>query len=445
MSHADDTIFALASGQGRTAISVIRISGGRVRAILETVAGGLPSEPRRMMLRRLVEPSSGETLDRALVVWMPAPASFTGEDQAELHIHGGTAVRAAVLAALDSIQGCRLAEPGEFTRRAFLNGRMDLSAVEGVADLIDAETQAQRRQALRQLDGHLGQRVEGWRQRLIEIMAMLEAALDFSDEGDVPETLEGAVLAKIAALQAEIAACLDDDHRGERLRQGFVVVLAGPPNVGKSTLLNALARRDVAIVSPLPGTTRDAIEVRLELDGFPVTLIDTAGLRDTADPIEREGVARTLKRIEAADLILWLVSPGTSTRVDQDWAGSEMKAVRPLRVGTKSDLASAATDDVDLTVSALSGAGLSGLLDRIAVEAQGRMGGEPVLTRERHRRELERVDAGLGRAVQKLESDQIELAAEDVRLALRAMGAITGRVDLNEVLDHLFSTFCLGK
>ena len=446
MDTGSDTIFALASGQGRSGISVIRISGPQVRTVLDSIAGGVPREPRRMTVRKLVDPATGENLDQALAVWMPGPASFTGEDQAELHIHGGVAVRAAVLSALLKVEGCRLAAPGEFTRRAFLNGKMDLSAVEGLADLIEADTQAQRRQALRQLEGRLGRRVEEWRERILGVMALLEASLDFSDEGDVGDRLEQQALPLLDALRAEIAACLDDGRRGERLRDGFTVVLAGPPNAGKSTLLNALAQRDVAIVSPVPGTTRDAIEIRLELNGLPVMLVDTAGLREAGDPVEREGVARTRGRMKSADLVLWLTPTTEGCDAEIELPGQEAPLPASLQVATKSDLGSPRGGTADVQVSALTGEGLTNLLDQIASEAQRALGeGDATLTRERHRRALEDTVASLERAVQKLVSGEIELAAEDVRLALRAVGAITGRVDLNEVLDHLFSSFCIGK
>src|SRR5215218_1106243 len=390
---AEDTIFAPASGAGRAAIAVVRLSGPGTAGVLKSMAGRLPA-PRRMTLSVLRDPASGEALDQALVVWMPGPESFTGEDQAELHLHGGLAVRAAVLRTLAGLPGCRAAEPGEFTRRAFLNGRMDLSAVEGLADLSDAETEAQRRQALRQLEGRLGSLVETWRARLIE------AALDFSDEGDVPATLEGEAAAILAEVNSAMRKSLADGQRGERLRDGFVVVLAGLPNAGKSTLLNALAQRDVAIVSPFAGTTRDAIEVRCDLLGLPVVFVDTAGLRDSADPIEREGVARARARLGAADLALWLVAP------DLPGEAAPVGDVPLLRVGTKSDLGGADAQAVDLTVSAATGAGLADLLDRIGREAEAALGtGDAVVTRERHRRALDGAEDALARAQAALAAD----------------------------------------
>jgi tRNA modification GTPase len=438
VSQANDTIFAIASGFGRAAIAVIRISGPRTRTILETLAGGIP-HPRRLALRHLREPGSGAVLDEALIAWMPAPNSFTGEDQAELHIHGGAAVRGAVLRVLGSIEGCRAAGPGEFTRRAFVNGRMDLSRVEGLADLIDAETEAQRRQALRQLEGALGALVEDWRARLIDALALLEAALDFSDEGDVPAHLESEAAAVLRDLASEIGQSLADGRRGERLREGFIVVLAGPPNAGKSTLLNALARRDVAIVSDIPGTTRDAIEVRCDLGGLPVTFVDTAGLRDSDDPVEQAGMARTRAHLGAADLTLWLVAPDVGGEGAPDGAGPVLK------VATKADL-SFLRDGTDLAVSAVTGSGLSALLDRIEQKAEAALGqGDAVITRERHRAALTRAAEALTRAGTALQAGRTELAAEDARLALRAIGEITGRVDVEQVLDRLFAAFCIGK
>ena len=302
------TIFALSSGRPPAAIAVVRVSGPRAGVALEKLIGRLP-EPRKAALARVRDPASGEIIDEALALWFPAPRSETGEDVAELQLHGGQAVIAGVLDALDRIEGCRPAEAGEFTRRAFENGRLDLTAVEGLADLIAAETQAQRRLAFRQLKGLIGDRAEAWRRRLIEALALVEARIDFSEEADVPEDLVGPALHAARQLRDEIAGVLGDRRRGERLRDGLVVAIAGPPNAGKSTLLNRLARREAAIVSPHAGTTRDVIEVHLDLDGYPVTLLDTAGIRDSAEPVEQEGVRRARERAAAADLVLWVIDP----------------------------------------------------------------------------------------------------------------------------------------
>lgn len=435
--RSDDTIFAIASGHGRAAVCLIRISGKESRAILERMAGKMP-EPRRAVVRTLTDPATDEPLDQALVLWMPAPRSFTGEDQAELHIHGGLATRAAVLRALGSLDGCRPAEAGEFTRRAFLNGRMDLSQVEGLADIIDAETEAQRRQAMRQLGGRLGQATEGWRETVLQVLALLEASLDFSDEGDVPEDLEADILRMIDQVRGEIGRVMEN-RSGERLREGLTVVLAGPPNAGKSTLLNALARRDVAIVSPIAGTTRDVIEVHCDLGGLPVIIVDTAGLRDSGDLVEQEGVSRARARVQDADLVLWLVPP-------EGDGSAPPQARRILRVGTKVDV-NRVRSDCDLMIAAATGEGLPELIARLEAEASALMGqGDAIVTRERHRKALERAHAALDRARAMLVTHgPLELAAEEVRLAARAIGEITGRVDVEDMLDRLFSSFCIGK
>ena len=304
-----DTIFALSSGRGPAAIAVVRISGPRAGEALKALTGKLPA-PREAALARVRDPQTKETIDQALILWFPGPNSETGEDTAELQLHGGRAVIAATLAALARLPGLRPAEAGEFTRRAFENGKLDLTAVEGLADLVAAETQGQRRQALRQLQGALGNRAESWRQRLIKALALVEARIDFSDEADVPEDLLAPALAIARELEGEIAAALADGGRGERLREGLTVAIAGPPNAGKSTLLNRLAKREAAIVSPYAGTTRDVIEVHLDLGGWPVTLLDTAGIRETGDPVEMEGVRRARERAQGADLVLWVVDAG---------------------------------------------------------------------------------------------------------------------------------------
>ena len=436
--HPEDTLFAPASGFGRAAVAVIRISGPAAKAVLTAMGGSVPP-PRRLVLRTLRDPNDGRVLDKALVAWFPGPATYSGEDMAELHLHGGPAVRMGVLAALARFPGCRAAEPGAFTRRAVFNGRMDLAEAEGVADLIEAETEVQRRQALRQLDGALSRQVAAWRAKAIDCLAAAEAALDFSDEGDVDDIgLDAALFTRAAALRAEIAAALHDGRRGERLREGFWVVLAGAPNAGKSTLLNALARREAAIVSDIPGTTRDAIEVRLDLGGLPVFLVDTAGLRETTDAIETAGIARSRARIASADLVLALV-PADGASPDLGVTG-----VSTLSVLTKADLLAGSAIE-GLAVSAQTGAGLEALLDAIQAEAQaGLGGGDALITRERHRSALERcVDhldrlAGAGRAMP-------ELAAEDLRLAVRSLGEVGGHVGVEEMLDRLFSGFCIGK
>ena len=305
MHPRDQTIFALSSGRPPNAISVVRVSGAHAGQILSSLTGRIPLP--RMATRALIRDGNQQPIDDAVVLWFPGPKSATGEDVAEFHVHGGRAVLAALFAALSSFEYTRAAEPGEFTRRAFENGKLDLTEAEGLDDLIHADTDRQRRQALRQLKGLLGDKARSWRAQIIEASALIEAGIDFSDEGDVPAELIAPALAKIKALHDEIEEVLAAQGRSERLRDGLVVAIAGPPNVGKSTLMNQLARREVAIVSPHAGTTRDVIEVQLDLDGYPVTVIDTAGIRETEDPVEQEGVRRARARAAEADLVLWLV------------------------------------------------------------------------------------------------------------------------------------------
>lgn len=438
MSDDGRTLFAPASGFGRAAVAVVRISGPACADLLRGLGGRLP-EPRRLMLRALRDPADGALLDRALVVFMPGPATFTGEDMAELHLHGGLAVRTAVFGVLQAFPGCRPARPGEFARRAVLNGRLGLTEAEGIADLIEAETEAQRRQALRQLDGALAGQVARWRNEALDCLARAEAALDFSDEGDVDEGgIDDALRRRTQDLRSAIAAVLADGRSGERLRDGFVVVLAGPPNAGKSTLLNSLSRRDAAIVSATPGTTRDAIEVRCDLGGLPVILVDTAGLREAEDALEAEGIARTRRRMEQADLVVALVP------VDAPAPPPAGLPSRSLVVRTKSDLAPAPPGT--LAVSGLTGEGIPALLAAIGDRARAVLGtGDALVTRERHREALERCLTHLTRVAQAADGLLPELVCEDLRLAVRALGEVGGHVGVDDVLDRLFSGFCIGK
>jgi tRNA modification GTPase len=450
----NDTIFALSSGPPPAAIAVVRLSGPAARFGLETMIGRVP-EPRRATLCTINDPETNQSIDQALALWFPAPHSETGEDMAELQLHGGRAVIAATLTALSRLPGLRPAEAGEFTRRAFENGRLDLTEVEGLADLIGAETEAQRRQALRQLTGGLGDRAETWRGRLIEASALVEAGIDFSDEADVPADLVAPALATAATLRDEIAAVLAGAERGERLREGLTVAIAGPPNAGKSTLFNCLARREAAIVSPYPGTTRDVLEIHLDLGGYPLTVLDTAGIRAAADPVEREGVERARARAAAADLVLW-IDDASAPCAD---AGVESTGSEELRwlVQNKMDLVDAAparTEDPWSTptpqrfwISARTGAGLDGLIDRLTRHAAATLGGrEPALvTRLRHRHALEQAVAALGRATTLGAGADEELLAEELRTAATAIGRLLGRVDVEDVLDVIFRDFCIGK
>jgi len=437
-----DTIYALSSGRPPVAIAVIRISGPRAGDTLMALAGRLP-EPRRAALARLRDPKSGEAIDDALALFFPGPKSETGEDTVELQVHGGRAVIAAVFHVLSQIAGLRPAEAGEFTRRAFENGKLDLTGVEGLADLIYADTEAQRRQALRQLQGLLGDRAGSWRRRLVETQALAEAGIDFSDEADVASDVLQRSLAMTKELAGEIGAALREAKRGERLREGLVVAIAGPPNAGKSTLLNRIARREAAIVSPFAGTTRDVIEVHLDLDGYPVTLLDTAGIRETDDPVEREGVARARARAAAADLVLWVVD-ASEPRAAVASAG----AAEQWQVRNKIDLAKAdgaAANAKEFRVSATTGEGMDMLLAALTEFARESMGAlEPALvTRERQRRLLEEAAASLNRAIG--EADREDVFAEELRMAARALGRLTGRVDVEDILDVIFRDFCIGK
>jgi tRNA modification GTPase len=429
------TIVALSSGTGRAGVAVVRVSGPQVRFVLETICGDIP-RPRLASLRRLRD-RFGETIDSGLVLFFPAPASFTAEDVAEFQIHGSRAVLSRLLAELTALPGLRLAEPGEFTRRAFEAGKLDLAAVEGLADLIDSETEWQRRQALRQMEGALGKQCADWRQRLIAAMALLAAELDFSDEGDVSGPLIEQARHLAGGVLDELRQALGTFARGERVRDGFVVVLAGPPNAGKSSLLNALARRDVAIVSATPGTTRDAIEVRMDLAGLPVLLIDTAGLRESADAIEAEGVRRAKSLAARADLVLDL-------RAIDSQPNRTSASNRSLAVATKSDLPGLVQTG-EIGVSAVTGEGLPGLLDAIASRLSGQASSEAaLLTRERHRVAVSDAIAALARMVE-ARHGQAELLAEDVRLAAVALERLVGRVDVEDMLDRLFAGFCIGK
>jgi tRNA modification GTPase len=427
-----DAIFALATAAGRAAVAVVRLSGPGAGEAVTALAGKLPP-PRQASVRHLRD------IDQAVVLWFPAPASYTGEDCAELHLHGGPAVVERALTALAGL-GLRPAEPGEFTRRAFENGKLDLAQAEAVADLVDAQTSAQADQALAQLGGALSQRHETWRAGLIEALARLEAAVDFPDE-DLPEALSAEVGTRIAALADELEAALADEGRGERVREGFRIALIGAPNAGKSSLLNALAGRDAAIVTATPGTTRDVVEVPMELAGYRILLADTAGLRDTTDEIEAEGVRRARAWAESAHLRLWVVD----SSVEETGETTGLLKADDIRVLNKIDLPRRSGPS-GFPVSLSTGAGLDVLrqaLEGIVVTA---LSGHdfPAVTRLRHAQLLTEADQHLSRALSALSASP-ELAAEDVRLASRALGRVTGRIDPEDVLDQVFSKFCIGK
>jgi len=438
------TIFALASGGGRAALSVYRLSGPEAGPILRALTGDDHPRPRLASLRTLRD-RRGAEIDKGLVLWFPAPASFTGEDVVELHLHGGRAVSQAIAAALVDL-GARPAEPGDFTRRAFEAGKMDLTQAEAIADLVDADTAAQRRQALVQMEGRLGRLYEGWRGEILRAQAHLEAAIDFAEE-DLPADLIASSKAALADLAGRIHSHLADGGRGERVRDGLRVVLLGAPNAGKSSLLNQLAGRDAAIVSSTAGTTRDVIEVSVDLGGYPLLLADTAGLRGGAEEIEREGVRRALARADAADIKLLVLDGAAWPHLDAE--SLELLDERCLVILNKVDLIAGAIPDrlhdhPVIGLSALTGEGIELLLQRLTAAAEERMAGDgaPALTRARHRASLNDAEAALRRAQQQTLP---ELVAEDVRVAARAIGRITGRVDVEAMLDIIFREFCIGK
>lgn len=439
------TIFALSSAPGRGALAVFRVSGPAAGEAIDRVAGPRPL-PRRAALRNVRHPQTGDLIDQALVLWFAGPHSETGEDMAEFHVHGGRAVTTAMLRALGAIPEARLAEPGEFARRAFDNGKIDLTQAEAIADLVDAETEAQARQALRQAGGALARLYEGWRAQLIEALALSEAAIDFSDEGDVSDKANETARAAAADLARALRQHLDDGRRGEILREGFHVVIAGPPNVGKSSLLNAMARREAAIVSDEAGTTRDVIEVKLDLGGLPVVLSDTAGIREADGKVEREGIRRTIATAQSADLVVWMMD-ATDPQPDlpPDLAARSGPTLRALN---KVDLMRARPELQPgwLTLSLQTGEGVTELVSAIEREARSRIGVDaaPVITQARHRQQI-------GFCLDALEAylsgpeEELELRAEDLRRAASALGRITGRVDVEDVLDQIFARFCIGK
>nr|BAT25361.1 tRNA modification GTPase MnmE [Aureimonas altamirensis] len=437
MLDATDTIVALSSGSLPAGIAVLRISGPKAIATVNRHVTRLP-EPRHAGLRTIRD-VDGAIVDRGLVILFPGPDSVTGEDLVELHLHGGKAVVAACLEALTGHPGVRLAEAGEFTRRAFVNGRMDLTEAEGLADLLAAETEFQRKLAIAQTGGAMRQACEGWMRRLTHIRAMLEADFDFSDEDDVADDVAAGVSREIIALRAELQAALADARRGEILKDGFKVAIIGAPNAGKSSLLNCLAERDVAIVSDIPGTTRDRIEVTLDLGGLAVRLIDTAGLRDTADPIERLGIERAIDAARQADLVLHLCPVGETA--DTFDAGSDGPPT--WIVTTKADMSTEALSG--LAVSVRSGAGIDRLVELVrglASEAAGSPeGGIP--TRSRHRDAIGMAVGYLGEC--DVETLPPEVAAELLRMASDALGRIVGKRDVEDLLDVIFSQFCIGK
>lgn len=434
-----ETIYALSSANGRAGVAVIRLSGTEsVNA--HKKLGGKDLQPRIVSRETFIDPITQDPLDDGLALYFKAPKSFTGEDVVELHTHGSTAVINGVLAALSKMPGLRLAEPGEFSKRAFDNGKLDLTEAEGLADLIEAETAEQRKAALSQLGGSLSQLYDSWRDRLIKSLAYIEADLEFPDE-ELERDLLTESKPSLSALQEEIISHLDDDNRGERLRQGVRVAIIGPPNAGKSSFINHMAQRDVAIVTDQAGTTRDVLEVHLDLGGYPVVLADTAGLRETEDKIEQEGVRRAIKWAENADLTIYM-DDLTMFKGDFNQESADFYVLNKLDLGNKPE--SCPENVYLMSISAKTGIKelIEALKSRVAVLfSQGCVQG-PALSRARHRDALEKVRHHLG---QSLGAEMLELAAEDIRLAARELGRITGRVDVEDLLDVIFRDFCIGK
>jgi tRNA modification GTPase len=440
----DDTIYALASAPGRSGVAVVRVSGAAAADVLARLTQRDLPHPRLAKLRRLFD-AQGEAIDDALVLFFPSPRSFTGEDVVELQLHGGPAVIAALLKALAAMPGCRLAEAGEFTRRAFHNHKLDLAQIEGLADLVAAETEAQRRLALRQAEGAQSILYDSWRDRLLRSLARLEAFIDFPDE-ELPQQLTQMIDGELTSLAGELELHLLD-HRGERLRDGLAIAILGAPNAGKSSLLNVLAQRDAAIVSTVAGTTRDVIEVRMDLGGYPVTVADTAGLRSSADEIEREGITRALARARRADVNVLVFDGEKWPQIDNETA--KLIDARALCVVNKADLLKepepvAIDGRAVIKVSAKTGRGLDALVKALTEQAAAGLdsGADVVVTRARHRAALDACHDALRRA---MAASELELKAEDLRLAVRELGRITGRVDVEDVLDLIFKEFCIGK
>lgn len=440
-----ETIYALASGRGRSAIAVVRVSGPGCDQAISAIAPGAALSERVAAVRTLVDPGTGEKLDRAIVIRFKGPRSFTGEDMVEFQITGSPAVIQGVLGALNALSGFRAAEPGEFARRAFDCGKLDLTEVEGLCDLVEAETAAQRRQALRLAGGALRRECEEVRNAIVRAMASVELQLDFADVDDAELVLAPMVRGLLHDALSRIRNAVSVSESAERLRDGLVVAIAGPTNAGKSTLMNAIVRRDVSIVSAIPGTTRDIIEAALDLDGFPVVVLDTAGLRVVEDPIEAEGVTRTRARVQNADLVLWLSESGNDTPPE------EFGGVQMISVETKCDLkpSTFAPNGGSIKwvrISAVTGEGVRELLDEVGRFAAGQLGPacSAVLTRERHRLAFRQAASALERA---LGHDGIdaEFLAEDLRIAANALERVSGRIGVEDVLDEIFSRLCVGK
>lgn len=426
------TIFALATAQGKAGVAVIRISGPQAFAAASILAGSMP-EPRKTGVRKLRD-RAGALIDEAMVICFAGPASFTGEDVVELHLHGSPAIVRSVITELSDVEGLRLAEPGEFTRRALENERLDLAQVEGLSDLIEAETEAQRQQAIKVFSGGLTEQAELWRSQIIRAAALLEATIDFADE-EVPEDVTPEVEALLASVRSDLQQEIVGSEVAERLHLGFEVAIVGAPNAGKSTLLNYIAKRDAAITSDIAGTTRDVIEVRMDLKGLPVTFLDTAGLRETEDQIEGIGIERALQRAKASDLRIFLNQPDAPLMLQAEEGD--------LQYSAKGDLRNADPNPI----SGVSGLGISDMLDSVHQLLSERLQKANLASKERHRVALRTASAAIALAEKQLVygAERYELVAEEIRTAARALDMLLGRIDVEAILDEIFSSFCLGK
>ena len=440
MSENLDTIYALSSGAGRAAISVIRVSGAHVRNLLYQLVGDVP-RPRNAVYREIRHAQSGEIIDSGIILFFPGPASFNGEDICEFHIHGSNAVIRRLLMVLSEMPGLRLAEPGEFSRRALYNGKMDLTQIEGLADLIEAETEFQRRNAQSHSRGMLAEFTANSRLEVLSLLALVEAQIDFSDESDVPESLALELRQRADALLGQIQRLIGTSGAGERLRNGWRVVIAGPVNSGKSALFNALCGRDAAIVSPFAGTTRDVNRAYLDFGGLPVVLMDVAGIRGTDDPIESIGIERAMAEIGNADLVIWAQAVGEA-------AVEPPAHERLVTITTKADLLDpdARRECVHICVSAVSDPGTDGLVNYIRARGVAEFGAaeDILISHERQRLALAGAAAGLARFEQSLVRG-LEFAAADLREAAMGLERLAGRIDVEEVLGQIFARFCIGK
>ena len=443
----DDTIFALSSGQGKAAVAIVRVSGGSSRDVLESMIKMSFPPPRKATLRDILDPETGEKIDKAIVIWFPSTDSYTGENMVEYHVHGGVAVISSLLESLGKIENVRPALAGEFSRRAFEYGKFDLTVAEGIADLVDAETDIQRRQALSQSSGSLGALYEGWRQRLLDLRALVEVTIDFSDQ-ELPDDIIEPVKPEISMIMSEMNKHLEDGHWGERLRRGIQVVIAGPVNVGKSSLFNVLADRQAAIVDAEAGTTRDIIEVHLDVNGWPLTIVDTAGLRDGESEVEAEGIRRARGKIKEADIRLIMLDGGSWPAIPEEIG--ELINESAVLVLNKCDLLSSGTKinpilgREALEISCKTGFGIEHLLETIKkrLGEQYSPSGSPIISRSRHRHALQACIEALSRYDKCAGS---EIGAEELRLAADALGKITGRIDIENILDIIFQDFCIGK